>query len=93
MTQPNFEKQILKKRLYTSLSFFQTYQLCLPIFQSGIHVCYAGFIRRGERNSWRSGAAAWRKDRNSWRSGAVAGVAEGSGAQRRKFLVLRWHTS
>ena len=41
----------------------------------------------------RSGAAAWRKDRNSWRSGAVTGVAEGSGAQRRKFLVLRCHTS
>ena len=30
--------------------------------QSGIHVCYARFIWRGDQNSWRSGAGSWRRD-------------------------------
>ena len=60
--------------------------------QSGIHVCYAGYIRRGDQNFRRSGAAAWRTDRHSWRSGATAGVAEGCGVPKRKFLMCRWRT-
>ena len=29
---------------------------------SGIYICYAGYIQREDQNLWRSSAAAWRKD-------------------------------
>ena len=48
--------------------------LQLPCSQPGIHVCYAGLIRRGDQNSWRSGVTAWREDRHSWRGGATVRV-------------------
>ena len=63
----------------------------LTVIYSRIHVCYAGYIRRGDQNSWYSCAAAWREDRKSWRVGAAAGLVYECGAKRRKFLGVPLH--
>ena len=61
-------------------------KLAFLTYQSGIHVCYAGYIWHEDQNSWRC-ADAWHKVKNSSLSEADPGVAEGCSTLRRKFLV------